>query len=122
MNLADRLRNPAWQGDLRPMIDRLEGDLIHDLFVPRYSSLTEGRPSWVHLVGVWLLFGPAAIVAPIGVAHTLSYSLFHAAPDHLYSSLFSLVVALSFWVIEVLLLIKVTRRFLDRRKRWQKPG
>ncbi|MEM0914449.1 MAG: hypothetical protein AAGB29_08160 [Planctomycetota bacterium] len=117
MNLADRLRNPAWQGELRPMIDRLEGDLMHDYFVPRYSVLSEGRPRVIVLIGVWLLLGLAGVL-PFSIMSmevgAFVRGLSRSSIDTV--GLIGLLFGASMGAIELWVAIAYTRRFLARRR------
>lgn len=118
MNLADRLQNPAWRGELRPIVDDLEGDLIHDCFVPRYSRITEGRPKVIVLIGVWLLFLFTGLPGGIAIAPFEFAVAFGQAPRPSYWWL-AVPIALLLAGIELALAGKVTWRFIrwrDRRR------
>jgi len=44
-----------------PLAERLQQDVWHDNFVPKYSALATAEPSKLVLVGVWLIFAPMAV-------------------------------------------------------------
>jgi len=44
-----------------PIGERVNQDVMHDNFVPKYSGLASARPSLLILTGVWLIFVPMAI-------------------------------------------------------------
>lgn len=50
-----------------PLSDRLQQDVWHDNFVPKYSALASAKPSLLVLIGVWLVFVPTILVV-IGLA------------------------------------------------------
>lgn len=59
-----------------PLSERLQQDVWHDNFVPKYSALASATPSLLVLVGVWLVFVPMIFVV-IGLA----VSMVADAPD-----------------------------------------
>ena len=44
-----------------PLAERLQQDVWHDNFVPKYSALATAEPSKLVLIGVWLIFAPMAL-------------------------------------------------------------
>lgn len=46
-----------------PLSERLNQDVWHDNFVPKYSALASAQPSRLVLIGVWMIFGPMALSA-----------------------------------------------------------
>lgn len=45
-----------------PIAERVQQDVWHDNFVPKYSALATARPSLLVLSGVWLIFGAGTVV------------------------------------------------------------
>ncbi len=41
-----------------PLSERLNQDVMHDNFVPKFSGLATAKPSLLVLTGVWLIFLP----------------------------------------------------------------
>ncbi|QDV70863.1 hypothetical protein Poly24_45960 [Rosistilla carotiformis] len=48
-----------------PLSERLQQDVWHDNFVPKYSALASAKPSKLVLIGVWLIFAPMALLSLI---------------------------------------------------------
>lgn len=59
-----------------PLSERVQQDVWHDNFVPKYSGLASARPSRLILIGVWLIFAPTALGAFV-----LGLSTAYDAPD-----------------------------------------
>ena len=45
--------------------DRVQQDVWHDNFVPKYSAISSAKPSTLVLVGVLLIFGSFALTASV---------------------------------------------------------
>lgn len=43
-----------------PLAERLNQDVMHDNFVPKYRALASVQPSKLILVGVWMIFASPA--------------------------------------------------------------
>lgn len=89
-----------------PLSERLQQDVWHDNFVPKYSALATVRPSRLILTGVWLIFAPMAIGSLItGLAAIAD------APD-LATAFILVVTSVVFGSIAVAILYTQTRRFV----------
>ncbi|TWT79476.1 hypothetical protein CA13_08770 [Planctomycetes bacterium CA13] len=91
-----------------PIADRLNQDVWHDNFVPKYSALSNVRPSLLVLVGVWMLFAPTAIGSACFALSTLVGS------DDLGVRLILLFSSVAWSVLIFAILLKQTKRYLDR--------
>lgn len=89
---------------------RLQGDLMHDNFVPEYSSLATAEPSTIVLMGTWLLFGPTVLFAPL-VLYTMMGFADGSRP---IQALLILVMA-AVCGLSAAILFKVTRRYIRSR-------
>ena len=83
----------------------LDHDRGLDNLVPRIGLLSTTRITPIVLIGVWMLFLPATIVA--AVATVASWS-----STDLFSSFMSATVSLFVVAIGVLILFQTTRRYL----------
>lgn len=89
-----------------PISERLQQDVWHDNFVPKYSALASAKPSLLILVGVWLIFAPAVLIAiVIGLS---TPSELRNAPTSVISSVFAILIV----VLATAILITQTRRYL----------
>jgi len=93
---------------------------MNDCFVPRYSAIMEGRPKWVVLIGVWLIFGLAG--APLTTVTMNSGELVMiggtvVSSDPLVIDWMAIGLALSLGALELLILGKFTWRFIAWRLR-----
>ena len=91
-----------------PLSERLNQDVWHDNFVPKYSALATASPSRLVLTGVWLLFGPATL----GLLAT-AFAQFSTAPDAM-SGAVQLVFLSCLSLLCAAILYKQTRRYLVR--------
>jgi hypothetical protein len=101
-------------GDEREYIelkDRINQDVMHDNFVPKYSALASAEPKLLVVIGVWLIFAPMAVFfTGIGISQlfdagvTLSSAL-------LNGSILALCAGLG-----VTILWQQTRRYIARRR------
>ncbi|WP_146602066.1 hypothetical protein [Novipirellula aureliae] len=93
-----------------PIGERVNQDVMHDNFVPKYSGLASVRPSLLILTGVWLIFVPMALgglafgVAGMGEGKTIL--------DRLIFSLMPLAAS----VLAVAVLYTQTSRYRNREK------
>ncbi len=55
------------ESDYIPIGERVQQDVWHDNFVPKYSGLASVRPSRLILVGVWMIFLPMALMGVFGL-------------------------------------------------------
>lgn len=72
-----------------PIAERLQQDVWYDNFVPKYSAIASARPSLLVLIGVWLIFAPAALGAVAIGLSTLSD--LRDFPTSVISSVFALL-------------------------------
>lgn len=93
-----------------PLSERLQQDVWHDNFVPKYSALATARPSRLVLIGVWLIFAPAAI-SPVVVGLSTLPALPVTAAS-VISSVFSILI----FVLAVAILFTQTRRYLVAKR------
>jgi hypothetical protein len=91
-----------------PLSERLNQDVLHDNFVPKYSALATAAPSRLVLVGVWLLFGPMWLA---GLFH-LGMALLE--PAELWVKVLSMVLGLGYVMLLSVILYKQTRRYVLR--------
>lgn len=90
-----------------PLSERLNQDVIHDNFIPRYGALSSARPKRIVLVGVWLIFGPLAIAAlGMGIA-TLS--------NFAWSQTSELMISLALFAASATILVTQTKRYITHR-------
>ena len=89
-----------------PLSERLQQDVWHDNFVPKYSALATAKPSRLVLFGVSLIFAPAAVGALVTGVSTLS-----DAPDRT-TAVVILVGSCLFLILAVAILFTQTRRYL----------
>ncbi len=88
-----------------PLADRLQQDVWHDNFVPKYSALASARPSKLVLIGVWLIFAPMAVGSiAVGISTLLS------GPD-LVSRIAMFLLQGFMAVLAVAILITQTQRY-----------
>ncbi|QDT03940.1 hypothetical protein K227x_23260 [Rubripirellula lacrimiformis] len=88
-----------------PLSERLQQDVWHDNFVPKYSALASAKPSKLVLIGVWLIFAPWALGAIAVGLSTLSDS-----PD-LGTAVLSLIGPILFCMLAGAILFVQTRRY-----------
>ena len=89
-----------------PLSERLQQDVWHDNFVPKYSALATAKPSRLVLFGVWLIFAPAAV----GSLAT-GVSMLSDAPDRT-TAVVIFIGSCLFFILAVAILISQTRRYL----------
>jgi len=88
-----------------PLSERLQQDVWHDNFVPKYSALATAAPSKLVLIGVWLIFLPMAVTALLMAMAPFS------APDKL-SAVITFLLAAATFVLAVAILFSQTRRYI----------
>lgn len=88
-----------------PLSERLQQDVWHDNFVPKYSGLASARPSLLIAIGVWLIFVPMILMSIGMVVSTVT-----AAPDVLNAVLPSIAPTL-FFLLAVAILVVQTQRY-----------
>lgn len=81
--------------------------LMHDLFVPRYSAITDVKPNRVVLVGTWLIFGSSLFVM-VAVILT-SAAVGEVVSDWPY--------ALALALVSLFVIVRVTRSYLAADER-----
>lgn len=94
-----------------PLSERLQQDVWHDNFVPKYSALAAAKPSLLVLIGVWLIFVPMVLMS-VGMV----VSAVADAPDVLNAVLPSIAPAL-FLVLGVAILAVQTQRYRTAKSR-----
>lgn len=97
------------KGPYVPIGDRINQDVWHDNFVPKYSDLASARPKLVVIIGVWMIFGFTPIFATLVLVDRWR------APDSLSQILFESVFCLAAILISVAILYTQTRRFFTAR-------
>ncbi|MBB3207888.1 hypothetical protein FHS27_003715 [Rhodopirellula rubra] len=90
-----------------PIGERLNQDVWHDNFVPKYSALASAPPNRLTLIGVWLLFGPmcgfSAVSACFWVAQSRDWS----------SLIVSVIGAAMYCLLPAAVLITQSRRYVN---------
>lgn len=94
-----------------PFSERLQQDVWHDNFVPKYSAIATARPSLLVLIGVWLIFAPMALGGIVIGLSTLSD--LHDTPTSVLSSVYAI---LTFALATVILLMQTHRYRLAKRQ------
>lgn len=89
-----------------PLGERINQDVIHDNFVPKYSALATAPRTKVVLIGVWLIFLPMSF----GVFSLPFYILMGPVDplDTILHGLFTTAIG----IIAILILYSQTRRYL----------
>lgn len=82
--------------------DRIQQDVWHDNFIPKYSALASAEPSWLFIIGIWLLFSPQIFFTTISLTRGGRYHITDVA-YLLYSLLLVTTLAVQ------------TRRFIKAR-------
>lgn len=93
-----------------PLSERLNQDVWHDNFVPKYSAIPAARPSRLVLIGVWLIFAPAALFS-------LAFWLADVQqwPDPA-TMIFSTIGSLFMFTVSIVILFQQTRRYLHAKQ------
>lgn len=88
-----------------PLAERVQQDVWHDNFVPKFSALASAPPNKLVLIGVWVIFLPIAIqAAVIGLG-----SLF--APSDPLSTTITALGAAFYFILAVAILVHQTQRY-----------
>ena len=77
-------------------------------YVPRFGLLSTTRITPIVLIGIWMIFLPATIVAAVAAVGSWS------ASSDLFSSFLSATLPLCVVAIGVVILFQSTRRYLQR--------
>lgn len=93
-----------------PLSERLQQDVWHDNFVPKYSELGTSKPSTVIIVGVWLVFVPMAFLAL-----AIGLDMASDAPD-IATAVVSVIAPGLYLILAVAVLFSQTRRFRNSLK------
>jgi len=96
-----------------PLSERVQQDVWHDNFVPKYSALASAKPSRLILLGVWLIFAPMAFAAIV-----MGLLTAYDAPD-LPTAVISGIGPTFIFILAVAVLFTHTRRY--RFARQQRP-
>ena len=89
-----------------PLGERINQDVIHDNFVPKYSALATAPRTKLVLIGVWLIFLPMSF----GVFALPIYFLTgHDAP---FASILQGLMLTAFGILAIMILYSQTRRYL----------
>ena len=91
-----------------PLEHRLNQDVIHDNFVPKYSAIANAPRTKLVLVGVWLIFLPMSF----GVFALPMYFL--SRNDDPLASIVQALLISAFGVLATIILYSQTRRYLNR--------
>ena len=97
-----------------PLSERLQQDVWHDNFVPKYSALASAKPSLLVLIGVWLIFAPMVLLSMGMVVSAVA-----EAPDMLNAILPSFAPMLFLMLGTVILAVQTQRYRVAKRNR---PG
>lgn len=92
----------------QPLSERLNQDVWHDNFVPKYSALASAQPSLLVVIGVWLIFGAWPL---IGLVRLLEV----AYATDLVSAIGSLLAALFLLCLSVPILARQTSRYVNAK-------
>lgn len=87
--------------------DRIQQDVWHDNFVPKYSALATAEPSWLFIVGIWLLFSPQIFFTAMALVHGRRNNVTDIVMD---------VAFLLYSLLLVTILLVQTRRFISTRR------
>ena len=93
-----------------PIGERLNQDVWHDNFVPKYSAIASAEPSRMVLVGVWVLFGPMVLFSLLGAFAYVGWA------QDLGSVLAALSWSSLYGILPAMLLWKQTKRYMDHRR------
>lgn len=93
-----------------PIAERLNQDVWHDNFVPKYSAIASAEPSRIVLIGVWMIFGPMAMFSIMG-----TLALFDSAQG-VGSWLGVLAWSVLYGILPITLLWKQTIRYVKHRR------
>ena len=88
-----------------PLSERLQQDVWHDNFVPKYSALASARPSGLILIGVWLIFAPMALD---GIVTGLSTA--YDAPD-MGTAIIASIGPVFYFMLATAILFSQTQRY-----------
>jgi hypothetical protein len=88
-----------------PLSERIQLDVWHDNFVPRYSAIATAEPNKLFLIGIWLLFLPMAFP---GILTAIAF----ADSRDLTTATIVAIVPTLFSVLAVTILYIQTRRYL----------
>ena len=90
--------------------DRINQDVMHDNFVPKYSALAQAEPKPVIIIGVWLIFAPMFL-------SSIGFWILHLwETDNAVSILIATPVSALFAGLAATILWQQTRRFIRRRR------
>ena len=105
-------RDKASENEYVELKDRINQDVIHDNFVPRYSEISKAEPQPLIIIGVWLIFAPmflAVIGFGIGCLFSEDFTVL--------SVLIGAPVTLLLAGLSATVLWQQTRRFLRHRSK-----
>lgn len=97
----------------RPSRDASQDNFVpkyHELFVPKYSALATAAPSWLVVIGVWIIFCHMAFVAIM-----MPLSLWPDAPD-LLSAAVATLMPLALGLISVTIFWTQTCQYMNRAR------
>ncbi|TWU49016.1 hypothetical protein Poly51_49200 [Rubripirellula tenax] len=89
-----------------PLGERINQDVIHDNFVPKYSALATAPRTKLVLIGVWLIFLPMSFgvfALPI---------CFLTGHDNSFASILQGLLVTAFGMLSLVILYSQTRRYL----------
>ncbi|WP_372721976.1 hypothetical protein [Novipirellula sp.] len=93
-----------------PLSERLNQDVWHDNFVPKYSALASAKPSLLILTGVWLIFAPMALMSAATLIGTVFAFLSGEAANQA-APVLVLLGSLLWLLLVIAILTKQTRRY-----------
>jgi hypothetical protein len=91
-----------------PIGERINQDVIHDNFVPKYSALATAPRTKLVLIGVWLIFLPMSF----GVFALPIYFL--TGHDDPLASIAQGLLITAFGILAIMILYSQTRRYLKK--------
>lgn len=93
-----------------PLSERINQDVWHDNFVPKYSAIATAQPNKLFLWGVWLIFAPWALWGCIGVVGGITGA---TQPNATAKDVTVLTIAFSLvsFLLAITILVTQTRRY-----------
>jgi hypothetical protein len=101
--------NDAESTSYTPLSERINQDVIHDNFVPKYSALATAPSTKLVLIGVWMIFLPMSF----GV-FALPIYFFWSGHDDPFASILQALLTTAFGMLAIAILYSQTRRYFKR--------
>ena len=93
-----------------PLSERLNQDVWHDNFVPKYSALATAQPSRLILTGVWLIFAPMALMSTFTLIGTAAAFL-QGEEANQVATVLAFLGSLLWLALVIAILFTQTRRY-----------